>query len=146
MRPPLTAGFILSTLLGCAPSMVVPAVGTRLPVTLCYSTSQNVHVYRYGTARCPRQDGVEERIRRVEERYSVKLAGARVFMVDAYVTCGDVSAYGCTSGSDLTVTTGYAQLGVMQHELTHLAIDRAGLGSLAHSNLDEPTPGTRRRD
>lgn len=124
---------------GCAPALVVPAVGTSLKFDLCYSTKQDVHVYRYGTAKCPPVTSVEARAENIERRYNVKLAGTKVFFVNAFVECAGGPVYGCASDKFVTIQAGYAALGVLEHELAHVAIDKLGSGyDIRHFDLDNP--------
>lgn len=130
---------------GCAPSMVVPAVGTKLGYESCGTTSQGVTVRRY-EARCPKLMRVEERARRVVERYKgCSLHGVEVFVVGAYVICNEESVRGCQNGTDITITADAFVVPSIEHELSHVCIDqRDGPSSAAHYHLDNRAEENRR--
>lgn len=111
----------------CGPHRVRPAIGTQFVGHWCFTTVGNLHVHRDDYARCPEQDAVEARQALVEKRYGVSLSGARLYIVDAYVECGQHGErMGCTAGDDMTVTDGVTVLGVTEHEMSHVAHQRSG--------------------
>jgi hypothetical protein len=128
-------------LLGCAPYRITPPVGTTLTVRGCFTTGQGVSFFAEHAKDCPDERSATERVRRVEERYGEELSGARVYIVRAYVECGDHGdRMGCTRGLSSTVTAGPFALRTAEHELSHQAINRkpGGSGSLAEFDLDHP--------
>lgn len=132
----MRALILLAMLSGCAPTLIEPAVGTQLRYHFCGSTAGDVHVYAHGV-RCPDLSAIDVRAKRVEERWHVSLGGARVFLTDAYLYCDETEAVGCQSGNDLTVCSALAVWpGFVEHEFTHLAIERLGNNQLQQFDLD----------
>jgi hypothetical protein len=121
----------------CAPYRVEPAVGTTLDYRFCGGTASMVYVYARN-APCPSLAMVQSRAATIEERYTVSLAGAKLFVTGAAVWCADGERYGCTVGDEMTVTHGPLLGGLVEHEMSHVAINRrGGDADLGHMDLDE---------
>ena len=115
----------------CAPTRIEPAVGTSISFSYCGTTGKTgVHVF-HRNAPCPDMDSLDLRFRTVEQRTGALLAGAKLYVTAAYVSCGDAEVTGCASGDAMTVTHSPTVLGTAQHEAMHVAYERRGnvLGS-----------------
>lgn len=146
-RALLTFALLLCTATtGCAPHAIEPAVGSSLDYSYCGQTPTTlVYVWRRPSARCPDLDRLDLRYRRVEERTGQRLAGAKLFVTDAYIECDDGTRTGCTVGTDMTVydfgrSPGARSvfLGVAEHEGMHAGFFlRGGDGDFGHIDLHE---------
>ena len=130
---------LLLLITGCAPYMLVPVEGVRhLTQNEPCFVARGVAVFRYETD-CPDFAAVEERVRRVEERWGCSLAGQRLYYVNAQIDCGGKDVKGCTWGEVSAVTKpGPAVMATSSHELAHACFNRlGGAGDFRHIDLDE---------
>lgn len=139
MRALLAAALLLT---GCAPSMVVPAEGTRLGYEFCGSASGarasiGPAVYAY-LAPCPDLARISERADRVLASDPLcELGNVRIFVVNAYVMCNEEPVRGCALGDLVTVTSDVTLIPVVEHELRHVCYAQRG-DALGSFDLDHP--------
>lgn len=123
----------------CGSYRLEPAQGLSLRYSFCGSAlPSDVRVFSRN-APCPDLAKIQQYAETVEQRYDVKLSGARLYVTSAMIECGEgLHAFGCTVGDEATITN-HVYLGVLvRHELSHVAVNRRGGDTLEHWYIDHP--------